>query len=94
MELRAVVLAGVDVFQEVLDGLRRCVRIELELDRARGRVDLDLRVGGERGTGGKRHDNVQPMTTDDASSRLRSGCGSSRGAASAVQVRRARVKRP
>ena len=89
MELRAVVLAGLDVFQEVLDGLRRCVRIELELDRTGGRVDLDLRIGGECGTGGERHENVRPMTTDDASSRLRSGCGSNRGAASAVQVRRA-----
>ena len=48
MELRADVVSALHVVEEVGDGLRRGVREELDLDDAGGRVELDLRIGGER----------------------------------------------
>ena len=48
MELRAVVVLGLDVVEEVRDGLGRGIGEELDLDLAGGGVELDLRVGGER----------------------------------------------
>ena len=48
MELRAVVVLGLDVGEEILDRLRRGVRVELDADLAGGRVEVDLRVGGLR----------------------------------------------
>ena len=50
MELRAVVVLGLDVVEEVRDRLRRGVGEELDLDLAGGRVELDLRIGGKRGS--------------------------------------------
>ena len=49
MELRAVVVLRVDVVEKVGDGLRRGRGVELDDDLAGGGVELDLRVGGERG---------------------------------------------
>ena len=46
VELRAVVVLGLHVVEEVRDGLRRGVGKELDLDLAGGRVELDLRIGG------------------------------------------------
>ena len=54
MELRADVVAAFHVVEEIGDGLRRGVRIQLDLDDTRGRVELDLRIGGERGGGRQR----------------------------------------
>ena len=48
MELRAVVVLGLHVGEEILDRLRRGGRVELDADLAGGRVELDLRVGGLR----------------------------------------------
>ena len=45
MEDRAVVVAVLHVLQEVLDGLRRVLGIELEHDRAQAGLELDLRIG-------------------------------------------------
>ena len=65
MELRAVVVLGLHVVEEVRDGLRRGVGVELDADLAGGRVELDLRIGGERGKregGGKRRGGDQEGT--------------------------------
>ena len=46
MELSAVVLLRLDVGQEVLDGLRRGIGVELDPDFAGAGVEVDLRIGG------------------------------------------------
>ena len=46
VELRAVVVLRLHVLEEVRDRLRRGVGVELDADRARGGVDVDLRIGG------------------------------------------------
>ena len=51
VELRAVVMLGFHVVEKIRDRFRRGVGIELDADLARGRVEFDLRVGGERGQG-------------------------------------------
>ena len=51
MEHGAVVVAVLHVLQEVLDGLGRLLRVELEADRADVGLDVDLRIGRKRTTG-------------------------------------------
>ena len=69
MELRAVVVLGLHVVEEIGDGLRRGVGIELDLDLAGGRVELDLRIGGERrrrATASDRGGGEQSCNMDDS----------------------------
>ncbi len=66
VELRAVVELGVDVREEILDRLRRGVRVELDADLARSRVQVDLRIGGLRlgaGSDADRRDDDRDETT-------------------------------
>jgi hypothetical protein len=51
MKKGAVVMPFFYIAQEVLDGLRRLVGVELEHDWAHARLQLDLRIGGRRGEG-------------------------------------------
>ena len=44
MELGAIVVLGLDVGEEILDGLRRCIGGELDPDLAGGGVEIDLRI--------------------------------------------------
>jgi hypothetical protein len=54
VEDEAVEMAGLHVVEEIGDGLRRGIRIELDPDLARRRVELDLRIGGGRLGRGRR----------------------------------------
>src|SRR6476469_3627822 len=54
VEQRARVVPVLDVFEEVVDGLRCGVWIELDPDRTRAGVELDLRIGGQRRRGDQR----------------------------------------
>jgi len=56
VELRAVVVLCFDVVEEVRDGLRRGVGIELDADLACGRVEFDLGIRCERGQGNAHRD--------------------------------------
>ena len=63
MKLRAVVVLGLHVREEVLDRLRRSVGIELDSDLAGAGIEVDLGIGGMGGGGdrqaeGGKHEQV------------------------------------